>query len=820
MASPNKVKCPNCGKKYKIDKLKLHLKYYCGEGAERTEAQARQQRASERGRHSQRRGSNRGSTAKDIAKGKKKLSTESASGMDSESELSVASTDSTMNDDNATPTTPRTSRSSSRTAAAAAAKKLTSSSKKWSNNDEGIDDDEESFQADSSSDSEDSFNGKDRKIPLRKNRAPISAKKRLPTKQKIQKMRAKKYSTDDDSDSSDDNLSAAAIEKQREALEVARSKPRKAANGKKPRLSKVPVKNMKKNNNSSKDGGGGNGESDYDDSNSDDGSSDDEEIEIDMEKLIRDAQINSCMSILHSFCWWRIVLDEAHMIKRRNTQTAAAAFALIGVSRWCLSGTPLQNRVGEFYSLIRFLRIDPMAHYFCRAKDCTCKSLHYRMFNGKCQDCGHGSVQHYSYFNKYVLNPIKSSGYSGDGRRAMFVLKEQVLDKCLLRRTKDTRAEDMKLPNRMVKIRAVSLHPVEEDFYNTLYTQSQTAFNDYVARGTLLNNYAHIFDLLIRMRQAVDHPYLVLYSKKALDGTVDATENGGQVVSNGSIVCDICSEEPIDRVESSCCSAAFCRGCVMDYMATAQGLSNGDNGVPCPSCRAPFSIDLSSKASVSPLQDTEEKKSLKAYNEGMPLLKELSHIPSGSILRRINLAEFATSTKIEALTEELVQMRRTSPGSKAIVFSQFVNMLDLIRWRLHSDPCVADLGLGVAALHGGMNVSVREENIRSFKEDHDVRIMLVSLKAGGVALNLTVANYIFLMDPWWNPAAEMQAIDRTHRLGQYRPIRAVRFIAENTVEERILQLQEKKRLVFDGTVGRDAGSLQMLSVTDMKCLFS
>lgn len=76
------------------------------------------------------------------------------------------------------------------------------------------------------------------------------------------------------------------------------------------------------------------------------------------------------------------------------------------------------------------------------------------------------------------------------------------------------------------------------------------------------------------------------------------------------------------------------------------------------------------------------------------------------------------------------------------------------------------------------------------------------------------------MDPWWNPAAEMQAIDRTHRLGQYRPIRAVRFIAENTVEERILQLQEKKRLVFDGTVGRDAASLKMLAVDDMKALFN
>mmetsp|Transcript_20518 Transcript_20518/g.25929 ORF Transcript_20518/g.25929 Transcript_20518/m.25929 type:complete len:171 (-) Transcript_20518:296-808(-) len=168
---------------------------------------------------------------------------------------------------------------------------------------------------------------------------------------------------------------------------------------------------------------------------------------------------------------------------------------------------------------------------------------------------------------------------------------------------------------------------------------------------------------------------------------------------------------------------------------------------------------------------------------------------------------------------ELTSMRKSSPGSKAIVFSQFVNMLDLIRWRLHSDPYLAELGLGVRAIHGGMNVQSRDAALEDFREDRNVRVLLMSLKAGGVALNLTVANHVYLMDPWWNPAAEMQAIDRTHRLGQHRPIRAVRFIAVNTVEERILQLQEKKRLVFDGTVGRDAGSLARLTVDDMKSLF-
>lgn len=148
-----------------------------------------------------------------------------------------------------------------------------------------------------------------------------------------------------------------------------------------------------------------------------------------------------------------------------------------------------------------------------------------------------------------------------------------------------------------------------------------------------------------------------------------------------------------------------------------------------------------------------------------------------------------------------------------------------------------------------MDVKNRDATLKEFRENNDCRILLMSLKAAGVALNLTVASECFLLDLWWNPAAELQvvhlrlkicklipiagfltssficfffeqAIDRLHRLGQYRPIRAVRFVAEGTVEERVLQLQEKKRLVFDGTVGRDAGSLKMLTAEDMKALFA
>eukprot|EP00536_Pseudo-nitzschia_multiseries_P003648 jgi/Psemu1/186386/e_gw1.57.141.1 len=515
------------------------------------------------------------------------------------------------------------------------------------------------------------------------------------------------------------------------------------------------------------------------------------------------------VSVLHTLSWWRIVLDEAHVIKSRSSSTSSAAFHLTGIHRWALSGTPLQNRVGELYSLIRFLRIDPMAHYFCRRDGCDCKSIYYRMFHGKCKNCGCPNTQHFSYFNKHVLNVIQRDGYTGDGRRAMLKLKTDVLDKCLLRRTKESRAEDMNLPPRVVVIKPIRLHPREEDFYNALYTQTKNSFNDYVTEGTLLNNYAHIFDLLTKMRQAVDHPYMIVYSKK----NYKKMQEGGPAVANGSTECELCEETPTDRVLSTCCGSAFCRSCVIDMMTLAD-VEQGSTRCPC--CRAPFSIDINQTSN----QVVDNGTLAISDTAGMPSLKEMKNVATGSILRRINLAEFSTSTKLEALVQELYAMRRERSGSKALVFSQFTSMLDLCRWRLDSDPCLQDLGLGVRIVHGGMNVQSRDEALKAFKEDPSVRVLLMSLKAGGVALNLTVANEAYLLDPWWNPAAEMQAIDRTHRLGQYRPIRAVRFIAEGTVEERVLQLQEKKRLVFDGTVGRDAASLKMLTVDDMKALFT
>ena len=110
--------------------------------------------------------------------------------------------------------------------------------------------------------------------------------------------------------------------------------------------------------------------------------------------------------------------------------------------------------------------------------------------------------------------------------------------------------------------------------------------------------------------------------------------------------------------------------------------------------------------------------------------------------------------------------------------------------------------------------------VEQFQEDPDIQVFLISLKAGGVGLNLTAAEYVFILDPWWNPAVEAQAIDRTHRIGQTKPVFAYRMICEDTVEQRIVELQARKRKLADAIVGGEQNLLQSLTRGDLEQLLS
>ncbi|HET6344700.1 MAG TPA: C-terminal helicase domain-containing protein, partial [Myxococcota bacterium] len=150
-------------------------------------------------------------------------------------------------------------------------------------------------------------------------------------------------------------------------------------------------------------------------------------------------------------------------------------------------------------------------------------------------------------------------------------------------------------------------------------------------------------------------------------------------------------------------------------------------------------------------------------------------------------------------------------GHKALVFSQWTGLLDLI------EPHLREHDIRFNRLDG--HTPDRGSVVRAFQADDGPPVMLVSLKAGGTGLNLTAADHVFLMDPWWNPAVEDQAADRAHRIGQERPVFVHRLVAEETVEERILGLQEDKRAVAQAALeGADRGA--SLSREDLLALLT
>lgn len=169
------------------------------------------------------------------------------------------------------------------------------------------------------------------------------------------------------------------------------------------------------------------------------------------------------------------------------------------------------------------------------------------------------------------------------------------------------------------------------------------------------------------------------------------------------------------------------------------------------------------------------------------------------------------SVKLEELGREITE---NISNHKALVFSQFLGMLSLIKEKMK------ELGVDYEYFDGSSTVNERERAINRFQNDENCRVFLISLKAGGVGLNLTAADYVYIVDPWWNPAVEQQAIDRTHRIGQTKNIFAYRMICTDTVEDKILKLQERKRSLAKDVIADDEGFVKTLTKEDVEYLFS
>jgi SNF2 family DNA or RNA helicase len=168
------------------------------------------------------------------------------------------------------------------------------------------------------------------------------------------------------------------------------------------------------------------------------------------------------------------------------------------------------------------------------------------------------------------------------------------------------------------------------------------------------------------------------------------------------------------------------------------------------------------------------------------------------------------SAKLDMLLPQVAEV--VEEGHKALVFSQFTSFLSIVRDRLDQEKLVYEY------LDG--RTRNRAERVERFQTDPACSIFLISLKAGGLGLNLTAAEYVYLLDPWWNPAVEAQAIDRSHRIGQTQRVFAYRLICRDTVEEKILELQQRKRDLADAILNADNRLIQNLTREDLEFLLS
>ncbi|OQV06145.1 hypothetical protein CLAIMM_10763 [Cladophialophora immunda] len=481
-------------------------------------------------------------------------------------------------------------------------------------------------------------------------------------------------------------------------------------------------------------------------------------------------------SVLHSIKYHRLILDEAHSIKQRTTGVARACFALKATYKWCLSGTPVQNRIGEFFSLLRFLEIHPFACYFC--KTCDCRELHWSQDDSKrCVKCKHSGFNHVSVFNQEILNPI-TQGDNEKVRKEGLDKLRLITDRIMLRRMKRDHTSSMELPPKEIVIHNEFFGEIERDFSQSIMSNSTRKFDTYVAQGVMLNNYANIFGLIMQMRQVANHPDLIL-RKNA---------EGGQNV----LVCCVCDEPAEDAIRSRC-RHEFCRQCAKSYVQSFAGSAYGgsEEDADCPRCHIPLVIDW----------DQPE------------IEQDEDNVKKSSIINRIKMEDWTSSTKIEMLVYDLYKLRSKKQTHKSIVFSQFTSMLQLVQWRLQKS------GFSTVLLDGSMTPAQRQKTIDHFMSNVDVEVFLVSLKAGGVALNLTEASRVYIVDPWWNPAAEWQSADRCHRIGQRRPCVITRLCIEDSVESRMVLLQEKKANMINGTVNNDQVALDKLTPEDMQFLF-
>jgi DNA repair protein RAD5 len=483
---------------------------------------------------------------------------------------------------------------------------------------------------------------------------------------------------------------------------------------------------------------------------------------------------------LFSLEYFRVILDEAHFIKNRLSKTAKACFGIKARHRWVLTGTPIVNRLEDLFSMVHFLKVEPWSNF--------------------------------SFWKTFITVPFEAKDFI----RALDVV-QTVLEPLVLRRTKDMKTPDgealVPLPPRTIVVEKIELSKNEREIYNCIFSRAKRTFQQREEAGTLLKSFTTIFAQILRLRQSCCHPLLTrkqnivaeeedaasaadltkgLADDMDLDAllekfTVDSDEHDAntfganvlkQIQDEAFVECPICSEEPMNEQAVTACWHSACKQCLLDYIENQR-----DKGLSprCFNCREP----IDSKDIFEVIRhDNFEYASPKSIKMS-PSIRNSPSMPRVS-LRRIGSN---ASAKISALVNHLKELRKEDSSAKTVVFSQFTSFLDLIEPALKRDH------ITYMRFDGTMARKQRAEVINNFIARKNGTVLLLSLRAGGVGLNLTAAKRVYMMDPWWSFAVEAQAIDRVHRMGQESEVMVTRFIVQDSIEEKMLRIQDRKKFM-------------------------
>ncbi|KAI9649741.1 hypothetical protein NHQ30_002322 [Ciborinia camelliae] len=575
---------------------------------------------------------------------------------------------------------------------------------------------------------------------------------------------------------------------------------------------------------------------------------------------------------LHQMNWRRVVLDEAHAIKNNSARTSLACQNLKSVYRWCLTGTPLLNRLEELFPYLRFLK----ANY----------SMDWKTFQ------------------QYFCDPDADDCNNRIATLLSYAMMRRTMKTTILNRPIIT------LPPPHPVMQQINFSREERIIYRITENRFRANLNVFLANGTAQRAYGVFFVQLLRLRQCTSHPFMLERTMKESWTTEDVEflraelrkyqisnipfyeqcklwvsqseeeraaarargERGAEAIPFGlsefgesfqfdkaldslndeelytRITCHICSDVPNQPVITTC-KHIFCRSCLNDHLHSQIHLADADDTFNvCPKCDIIFAsaepygdlqIPDDDNMESTPGQTQESESSSRGSNKrqksndssrrprGIPSkgMDELGFEPFTKDSTWVTKSDYdpsfplIPSAKTTALKALLLKGFEEAPDDKVVIYVQFRTLARII-----GRMCKAE-GWGFLYLTGDASLEHRTKAIKEFRNKDNIQILIAGLKCGGLGLNFPFANRCISLDLWWNHGVEQQAFGRIFRIGQNKETWMTRIVVRNSVDMRLLGMQDwklracEKAIDDDGQGGASGSGGGTLNLSQLARLF-